>query len=669
MGTYVVTHANGQTYTTLGEGTLDNSLGISLIGQNFHNYGQLLANNFLRLLENQANSIQPTNPVAGQIWWNTSTKVLSFFDGDKFKPCSSSAVGVNPPINPLYGDQWWDENVDQLKIWNQTEWHVIGPVYPKGQSFTGMIPDVVTDTSSHSHIISMMKVNGETVATVSNDPTFTLSYPFNGITVVSKGITLAQDAILSGTSVNSGQSGNVDTSDFVRKSAVSSTMLGSLILQGLDGLTVSSHGSLILTADTLGNQWVRSYDSNVIIAAGTTAITVSNTAITSSVSPTVASSVTTKSYVDTLIHNTDNLTRSYVDASIGSVVNSSPIPTLAALSAAIANDTAYHTTISNALNLKANLHSPALTGVPTAITAVPGTNTTQVATTAFVIANQGLLLVVASPTQLGGVKQGNNVSIAPDGTLSVAAPTTTLAWGAITNRPNTLAGYGITDAAAAAPVQSVFGRTGNVVLQSGDVTSALTYTPYNATNPNHYITAADVPTIAVPVQSVFGRTGNVALESSDVVTALGYTPYDAVTNANVFITSAEAPVQKVFNRTGNVAMQSSDVTDALGFTPYSDTNPASYITSAALPQTLNSNVEAWSPGTITTGTTISSNVTVTGATLGDFVVWSYDADLNGAITLPGMVVANNVVTVSLINFTGADATPTDGNVRVRILKV
>lgn len=45
-----------------------------------------------------------------------------------------------------------------------------------------------------------------------------------------------------------------------------------------------------------------------------------------------------------------------------------------------------------ALDLKANLASPALTGTPTAPTATPGTNTTQVATTAFVTAASGTYL-------------------------------------------------------------------------------------------------------------------------------------------------------------------------------------------------------------------------------------------------------------------------------------
>jgi hypothetical protein len=43
----------------------------------------------------------------------------------------------------------------------------------------------------------------------------------------------------------------------------------------------------------------------------------------------------------------------------------------------------------NALDLKAPLASPALTGTPTAPTAAAGTNTTQIATTAFTLANRG----------------------------------------------------------------------------------------------------------------------------------------------------------------------------------------------------------------------------------------------------------------------------------------
>lgn len=49
------------------------------------------------------------------------------------------------------------------------------------------------------------------------------------------------------------------------------------------------------------------------------------------------------------------------------------------------------TATQTALDLKAPLASPTLTGVPTAPTASPGTNTTQIATTAFVLANLGVI--------------------------------------------------------------------------------------------------------------------------------------------------------------------------------------------------------------------------------------------------------------------------------------
>lgn len=76
------------------------------------------------------------------------------------------------------------------------------------------------------------------------------------------------------------------------------------------------------------------------------------------------------------------------------------------------NDTVYDVEDSvarSALEQKAPLESPALTGTPTAPTASNGTNTAQIATTAFVqnavqSAGGGYTLPVASSTTLGGVK-------------------------------------------------------------------------------------------------------------------------------------------------------------------------------------------------------------------------------------------------------------------------
>jgi len=69
-------------------------------------------------------------------------------------------------------------------------------------------------------------------------------------------------------------------------------------------------------------------------------------------------------------------------------------------------------------------------------------------------------------------------------------------------------------------VSSFNGRIGAVVLSTLDVSNALTYTPYNGTiNPNGYVDNAGAKA-AAPVQTVFGRQGNVTLTTSDVTNVL-----------------------------------------------------------------------------------------------------------------------------------------------------
>jgi hypothetical protein len=76
----------------------------------------------------------------------------------------------------------------------------------------------------------------------------------------------------------------------------------------------------------------------------------------------------------------------FVQAAVAALVASSPaaLDTLNELAAALGNDANFATNVTNALASKAPLASPALTGTPTAPTAAAGTNTAQLATTAFV---------------------------------------------------------------------------------------------------------------------------------------------------------------------------------------------------------------------------------------------------------------------------------------------
>ena len=103
--------------------------------------------------------------------------------------------------------------------------------------------------------------------------------------------------------------------------------------------------------------------------------------------------------------------------------NGSLADTARVLRAKILTDSTNITTATQtALDLKANLASPTLTGIPTAPTPADGTSTTQIATTAFVKSS-----ITASSNSIGGVSSSTIASIAQD--IAAATPN---------NTPNTL---------------------------------------------------------------------------------------------------------------------------------------------------------------------------------------------------------------------------------------
>lgn len=140
-------------------------------------------------------------------------------------------------------------------------------------------------------------------------------------------------------------------------------------------------------------------------------------------------------------------------------------------------------------------------------------------------------------------------------------------------------------------------------ISGNDVKTALGYTPYNATNPNGYVNATQAAN-AAPVQSVNGQTGVVSLSiptvpsnvsafandagyitgisSSDVTSALGFTPYNA-TNPSHYVNAsgaaAAAPVQSVNGHTGAVSLTIPVVPSNVS----AFTNDAGYLTLADLP--------------------------------------------------------------------------------------
>jgi microcystin-dependent protein len=90
-------------------------------------------------------------------------------------------------------------------------------------------------------------------------------------------------------------------------------------------------------------------------------------------------------------------TTAFVRTEVSNLVASAPaaLDTLDELAAALGDDANFATTTATAIGLKAPIDSPVFTGTPTAPTAAIGTNTTQLATTAFVQATNPTGAVIA----------------------------------------------------------------------------------------------------------------------------------------------------------------------------------------------------------------------------------------------------------------------------------
>ena len=120
--------------------------------------------------------------------------------------------------------------------------------------------------------------------------------------------------------------------------------------------------------------------------------------------------VGTKLTVPTPTDATDAASKGYVDTAVTNVIDAAPaaLDTLNELAAALGDDANFATTVTNSLATKAPLASPALTGTPTAPTAAADTNTTQIATTAYVQTEVADYLPLAGGTLTGDLSLNSN---------------------------------------------------------------------------------------------------------------------------------------------------------------------------------------------------------------------------------------------------------------------
>ena len=182
-----------------------------------------------------------------------------------------------------------------------------------------------------------------------------------------------------------------------------------------------------------------------------------------------------------------------IQSKVDAVIDSAPgaLDTLNELAAALGDDPNFSTTVTNSLATKAPLASPTLSGTPTAPTAASSSNSTQIATTAFVqtavagTVNLTDFSVTSNSASGGGALSYNNSS----GVFSYTPPDlssflTSVSFSSLTGKPTTVSGYGITDALTTGADADIgsndFITTGkayfsNVFSQTSNLPNASTY--------------------------------------------------------------------------------------------------------------------------------------------------------------------------------------------------
>lgn len=259
---YQINKTDGTILATVADGQIDeNSSDITLIGRNYSGFGEILNENFVKILENFSSSAVPQNPVKGQIWFDSSESKLKVYNGVQFIPVSSATISNLQPATLGIGDLWYNDVEKQLFFFDGTNPILLAPVYTESQGISGLKVESILDTLNQTRVITLLYNNGVLLGIFSKDE----FDPKNAISGFSGRIEPGFNAgTLSGikfkvTVTNSEKLGGQDALTYVRRDT-SNTINGQLRLTSDLGLVIGSGGQ--------GNFVIN--DGNMLIANAAT---------------------------------------------------------------------------------------------------------------------------------------------------------------------------------------------------------------------------------------------------------------------------------------------------------------------------------------------------------------------------------------------------------------
>lgn len=248
---YQINKTDGTIVSTVADGQVDQlSTDLTLIGKNYSGFGEALNENFIKVLENFANSIRPSHPIRGQVWYDTSESRLKVYNGTEFIPVSSASIAGTQPSTLGVGDLWYNSIDKQLYFYDGTSPILLAPAYSASQGLSGFKVVSILDTLNQTRVVTYLYNNGILLGIFSKD-SFT---PKAAIAGFSGSIQPGFNAgTISGfkfnvTSTNAEQLGGAPATTYVRKDT-SNIVEGQIRITTDLGIVVGSAGQASLSVN------------------------------------------------------------------------------------------------------------------------------------------------------------------------------------------------------------------------------------------------------------------------------------------------------------------------------------------------------------------------------------------------------------------------------------
>ena len=249
---YIVNKTDGNIAAVVDDGTLNTTTSLNLLGRGYNDYGDVIAQNLVGLLENFASDLAPLTPLPGQVWYHKAEKKLRVYDGNKFTVVNNvSVTNSNRPSSPAPGDFCFDADQQQLFYYTSTNWQLIAPAYSSSQSRTELVVEDFTDTNGLVHPVLVLFAAGKRTVVISSVPDFETYPDVFGFKLVRTGLNIVSEylianAVINGTSTYSEMSAGLDIeadATYMHANANTGTV-GTLYVANDGGITIGAIGDI-----------------------------------------------------------------------------------------------------------------------------------------------------------------------------------------------------------------------------------------------------------------------------------------------------------------------------------------------------------------------------------------------------------------------------------------